>query len=616
VLEEETMAQVSKLARANIALAIMALPVGAGASTTVLLSDNFSRSPANLAVGTPPTRDTTAASQANAAQNWVSAWGANNNFAGGSVNQAYTTYLGNDGAGVQRNFKVDGAVGISGNWLNNDDPAYPIKSTGSANLVNASLGITGFAWTQINHDFLADPAVQAAERIRVSFDLYRSASGNVSWFFGQSDPTGVANGNAGSPAVIGSNDISVYFRGVQANSFGVRDNGALPAPVPGIGNFDTVSYAAGTTLFPQPLAIQIDIVGTNLVNGQSFLELTVNGTPQDLNGTSVDGVGLAFDWDGGAAAYMGFGSNSTPVEGTVAAPVYRAQGIDNLIVSLVTSIAPFAWNIDADGAWDTGSNWTGGNSPDGASLTATLGDVISSERTVTLASAVSVGTLVVDAGTHGYSLDSSGASRLSAGTIDVRSGTLSLDDSASQNAAVVTTQLQVAAGATVELRDGSLVIDYTGASPLAAVVAQVQAGAITTSRQAVGVIEASAVGASVFGGATVDGTALLLRGTLLGDTDLDATVGFADLLSLAQSYNAAGSWVNGDSDYNGLIEFGDLLSMAQNYGSSLLADGSVLTDAAAAASFSSDWARARSMVPEPAMLAVLAGACVSLLRRR
>ncbi len=332
-----------------ILVAVVSLSAQADPLGRIVLSDSFSRDPAGTPVGTPPSKDTTATAQADAATNWVSSWGANNNaLGGGYVTQTYTTYLGNDGAAVQRNFKVDGTNGISGNWLNN---GVTLKKTGGIETTVEPIGITGFAWTQINHNFAADTAITAAGasgKLRINFDLYRTASGNHSWFFGQSDATGVANGNAGSPSVTGNNDVGIYWRGVQANTFGLRDNAALPAPVDGIANYDTVAYALGTTLFPQPIPIQIDITGTNFAEGQtSLIEIWVGGTKQDLNGTTATGEGYTFTWDNGGAAYMGFGSNSTPVEGTVAEPVLRAQGIDNLVIStLAPTILAGDYNDD------------------------------------------------------------------------------------------------------------------------------------------------------------------------------------------------------------------------------------------------------------------------------
>jgi hypothetical protein len=75
--------------------------------------------------------------------------------------------------------------------------------------------------------------------------------------------------------------------------------------------------------------------------------------------------------------------------------------------------------------------------------------------------------------------------------------------------------------------------------------------------------------ASIFG-VTVNPTDLLIRYTVSGDTNLDGTVGFADLLSLSQNYNGPGFWRQGDFDYDGTVAFADLLSLSQNYNTSLL----------------------------------------------
>jgi phospholipase/lecithinase/hemolysin len=100
----------------------------------------------------------------------------------------------------------------------------------------------------------------------------------------------------------------------------------------------------------------------------------------------------------------------------------------------------------------------------------------------------------------------------------------------------------------------------------------------------------------------VSATSLAVRAAATpGDADLDATVGFADLLSLAQSYGQTGlTWLAGDFTGDGSTNFDDLLLLAQNYTSG---------------SLHADWTLARSIVPEPASLGmILAG--VLLLRRR
>jgi phospholipase/lecithinase/hemolysin len=87
-----------------------------------------------------------------------------------------------------------------------------------------------------------------------------------------------------------------------------------------------------------------------------------------------------------------------------------------------------------------------------------------------------------------------------------------------------------------------------------------------------------------------------------GDANLDDAVDFDDLLTLAQHYAqpAGQTWLTGDFNADTAVTFDDLLSLAQNYGSTAAIDA--------------DWALARSMVPEPAMLTLLSGGAV--LRRR
>lgn len=96
-----------------------------------------------------------------------------------------------------------------------------------------------------------------------------------------------------------------------------------------------------------------------------------------------------------------------------------------------------------------------------------------------------------------------------------------------------------------------------------------------------------------------------------GDTNFDGAVDFSDLLKLAQRYGAPGidRWSDADFDLNGLVNFDDLLSLAQNYGAGSVV-GSELSE-----SFASDWALARSLVPEPATLGLL-GAIGLIARRR
>ena len=139
----------------------------------------------------------------------------------------------------------------------------------------------------------------------------------------------------------------------------------------------------------------------------------------------------------------------------------------------------------------------------------------------------------------------------------------------------------------------------------------------------VGYLESSqrfGVNGGVFYGQPADGTSVLVAYTLNGDTDLDRDVDFNDLLRVAQNYGITTNrvWFNGDFNYTGGVDFNDLLPLAQNYGQSMALSSfeqDTLSDVAGM-SFMTDWSTARSMVPEPATLGLLAGLATLALRRR
>lgn len=224
----------------------------------------------------------------------------------------------------------------------------------------------------------------------------------------------------------------------------------------------------------------------------------------------------------------------------------------------------------------------------------------------------------------------------------VRDGTLKFSASGGVSAAKVNA-LSISgttAGptGTLDLASGGLVVDYASdatVSPLADLTALVLSGVnggnyagkgITSSSAAaasnlgVGIAEASTLPTitTFLGQPVADASAVLIRTSLKGDGDLNGTVNFDDLLSLAQSYDAAGTgklWTDGDSNYDGTVDFDDLLSLAQNYGGTFL-NGVVEMDMDLHAQFAGDWTLALSMVPEPTSLTALALGGLMLRRRR
>ncbi|MFT3786305.1 MAG: autotransporter-associated beta strand repeat-containing protein [Tepidisphaeraceae bacterium] len=183
------------------------------------------------------------------------------------------------------------------------------------------------------------------------------------------------------------------------------------------------------------------------------------------------------------------------------------------------------------------------------------------------------------------------------GTTTIAAGTLRLVSDA---------QSPVFASGGADLLGGLLVFDYTGgASPAALVQSTLAAGFGLSPQFSAGAIRSSALPFGRTIGFVDDGVSqLTIALTRPGDLNLDFTVNFSDLLSLAAHYGQTGgsvTWSTGDVNYDGTVNFADLLALAANYG---------LTST----SFESDWAMARAAVPEPATLLFLAPAL--LVRRR
>ena len=222
--------------------------------------------------------------------------------------------------------------------------------------------------------------------------------------------------------------------------------------------------------------------------------------------------------------------------------------------------------------------------------------------------------------------------------LSITGGAVTMGTTATKSGVLRATSLAIGGGGKLDVANNRLIVDYTGSSPIATLRAALASGYANGQWNGVGVqssavagnnarglgfAEASEVlggGGGSFGGQTVDGSALLVRFTLNGDTDLGGSVDFNDLVKLAQNYNTTVSattdswWTRGDFNYDGKVDFNDLVKLAQNYNTTLPSEAVP----GASVAFNDDVARAFSSVPEPAGFSVMAAGVVLLLggRRR
>jgi hypothetical protein len=176
---------------------------------------------------------------------------------------------------------------------------------------------------------------------------------------------------------------------------------------------------------------------------------------------------------------------------------------------------------------------------------------------------------------------------------------------------------------TFDLSGGKLIVNYDSISPAANIRKYLASGYNNGSwngtglsstaaanpffahHTALGYGEASqALGPSggVFGGMSVDGTAVLIRYTYYGDANIDGAVDSVDFNNLASNFGGSGkSWSQGDSNYDGVVDTTDFNLLASNFGKTLAAEVA---------------SPVGSPVPEPAGISGAALSIFALYRRR
>jgi|GEM_PF-2210060 len=193
----------------------------------------------------------------------------------------------------------------------------------------------------------------------------------------------------------------------------------------------------------------------------------------------------------------------------------------------------------------------------------------------------------------------------------------------SLNSTSAVKSLVIAAGATLDLGNNSMVVDYAGASPLVALEDLITLGRGAGAWNGTGITSAAAAAGpsgkfslgiaeqgdtnfgtsfpddpNVAGGATIDGTSILIRYTLTGDANLSGNVTLDDFTLLAAFFGQPNQrWATGDFNYDGLVNLDDFTALASNFGQSAVD-------------------LPRSSVPEPTAFGAIGLAMAGLAARR
>lgn len=254
-------------------------------------------------------------------------------------------------------------------------------------------------------------------------------------------------------------------------------------------------------------------------------------------------------------------------------------------------------------------------------------NVIPSDSVLTLSGSMNPGTVtfyntggtLTSVGLGSYNIVKSGAGRLDltaakARALIINEGTVKLvaNSGVVSKVGTLTIAGDTTPTARLEMTNAAMVIDHSGTSPIDTVRAQIASaraggswtgqgiGSSLTPDFAVGYAEAASLTSipAVFG--SVDATAVLLLGTIAGDTNFDGKVNTLDFNNLAGSFGQSGmSWINGDLNYDQTVNSTDFDILVSKYGKTVAGAAPVLG----------------SVVPEPSGLLLVAGALVAFQRR-
>jgi hypothetical protein len=230
--------------------------------------------------------------------------------------------------------------------------------------------------------------------------------------------------------------------------------------------------------------------------------------------------------------------------------------------------------------------------------------VLNTPLVATVAQAANTLTLTGDLVTNNNDVRKAGAGAFvvknvrTTGALAVNAGTMRIASDGTTNAVSNVATLTIA-GATnawtgqLDLTNNGMVVDNAASdvNALPAVQNQLKSGyaggawtgnGITSSAAAATAASAhrtalgyrASLAAGTFLGQTVDDSAVLIRYTYAGDTNLDGKVDLTDFTFLAANFNGANkNWVDGDFNYDGSVDLTDFTFLASNFNQSLAAGG-------------------------------------------
>jgi autotransporter-associated beta strand protein len=222
--------------------------------------------------------------------------------------------------------------------------------------------------------------------------------------------------------------------------------GGIVAPGASVGVLTVGSLSLSTSR----LSYEIDGTGTDRVNVTNSGGLTLAGvstfTIANLGGMAA-GTYTLIDYAGTALASLSNFNLSATTLGGFSISLVNNQANTSIDLSVIPQTITASWNVNADGNWSLGTNWTGGTAPNGVDHSATFGSVITAAHVVTVDAPQTVGTVIFDNTTAGYTI---------AGT-----STLTLDVSTGQAAITVNNGSHVIS-APIVLNDNTTITSATG----------------------------------------------------------------------------------------------------------------------------------------------------------